>query len=168
MKKGNSDNQSGILFPAAGEINRTETDLIAMIKTTGKEKDYELIEYILNRDFKYTRLNDYRLYELYQERIYFYENRNYTEDWNAGTGVLKYVASELLVMGDLTDDTVIKDLEREILETDHADIEGQGNVWTKNLVERRLDVIRIAKGDEEAYIRHEWTYKDWMEKGGVF
>ena len=59
-------------------------------------------------------------------------------------------------------------LEREILETAHADIEGQGNVWTKNLVERRLDVIRIAKGDEEAYIRHEWTNKDWMEKGGSF
>ena len=88
--------------------------------------------------------------------------------WNAGTGSLKYVASELLAMGDLTDDTVIKDLEREILETAHADIEGQGNVWTKNLVERRLDVIRIAKGDEEAYIRHEWTNKDWMEKGGSF
>jgi hypothetical protein len=52
----NSQNQSGILFPAAGEINRTETDLIAMIKTTGKEKDYELIEYILNVNTQYTQV----------------------------------------------------------------------------------------------------------------
>ena len=40
----NSQNQSGILFPAAEEISRTETDLIAMVKTTGKNKDYELME----------------------------------------------------------------------------------------------------------------------------
>ena len=52
----NSQNQSGILFPAAEEISRTETDLIAMIKTTGKEKDYELIEYILNVNTQYTQV----------------------------------------------------------------------------------------------------------------
>ena len=52
----NSQNQSGILFPVAEEISRTETDLIAMIKTTGKEKDYELIEYILNVNTQYTQV----------------------------------------------------------------------------------------------------------------
>ena len=52
----NSQNQSGILFPVAEEISRTETDLIAMIKTTGKEKDYELIEYISNVNTQYTQV----------------------------------------------------------------------------------------------------------------
>ena len=52
----NSQNQRGILFPVAEEISRTETDLIAMIKTTGKEKDYELIEYILNVNTQYTQV----------------------------------------------------------------------------------------------------------------
>jgi RHS repeat-associated protein len=52
----NSQNQSGILFPVAEEISRTETDLIAMIKTTGKNKDYELIEYILNVNTQYTQV----------------------------------------------------------------------------------------------------------------
>ena len=52
----NSQNQSGILFPVAEEISRTETDLIAMIKTTGKDKDYELIEYILNVNTQYTQV----------------------------------------------------------------------------------------------------------------
>ena len=52
----NSQNQSGILFPVAEEISRTETDLIAMIKTTGKEIDYELIGYILNVNTQYTQV----------------------------------------------------------------------------------------------------------------
>ena len=52
----NSQNQSGILFPVAEEISQTETDLIAMIKTTGKEKDYELIEYISNVNTQYTQV----------------------------------------------------------------------------------------------------------------
>ncbi|MBD5552550.1 MAG: hypothetical protein HDQ96_15515 [Lachnospiraceae bacterium] len=52
----NSQNQSGILFPIAEEISSTETDLIAMIKTTGKEKNYELIEYILDVNTQYTQV----------------------------------------------------------------------------------------------------------------
>ena len=40
----NSQNQCGILFPVQEEVSATEADLIARIKTTGKEKDYELIE----------------------------------------------------------------------------------------------------------------------------
>ena len=48
----NSQNQCGILFPVQEEVSATESDLIARIKTTGKEKNYELIEYLndVNRE----------------------------------------------------------------------------------------------------------------------
>ena len=48
----NSQNQCGILFPVQEEVSATEADLIARIKTTGKEKNYELIEYLndVNRE----------------------------------------------------------------------------------------------------------------------
>ncbi len=76
----NSQNQSGILFPAAEEISRTEKDLIAMIKTTGKEKDYELIEYILNVNTQYTQV----LMELNEngamDAVYTYGVSRLTED----------------------------------------------------------------------------------------
>ena len=76
----NSQNQSGILFPAAEEISRTETDLIAMIKTTGKDKDYELIEYILNVNTQYTQV----LMELNEngamDAVYTYGTSRLTED----------------------------------------------------------------------------------------
>ena len=49
---GGSQNQSGILFPIDGEVSELETELIGMIKTTGKEKNYELVEYVndVNRE----------------------------------------------------------------------------------------------------------------------
>ena len=49
---GGSQNQSGILFPVAGEVSELEQELIDMIKTTGKQKNYELVEYVndVNRD----------------------------------------------------------------------------------------------------------------------
>ena len=49
---GGSQNQSGILFPVDGEVSELEAELIDMIKTTGKEKSYELVEYIndVNRE----------------------------------------------------------------------------------------------------------------------
>ncbi len=49
----NSQNQSGILFPIASETGDTESYLISLIKTTSKEKNYELIEYIndVNREY---------------------------------------------------------------------------------------------------------------------
>ena len=76
----NSQNQSGILFPVAEEISRTETDLIAMIKTTGKNKDYELIEYILNVNTQYTQI----LMELNEngamDAVYTYGASRLTED----------------------------------------------------------------------------------------
>jgi len=48
-----SQNQSGILFPVDGEVSDTEQGLIDLIKTTGKQKNYELIEYIndVNREY---------------------------------------------------------------------------------------------------------------------
>ena len=51
-EENNSQNQCGILFPVQEEVSATEADLIARIKTTGKEKNYELIEYLndVNRD----------------------------------------------------------------------------------------------------------------------
>ena len=49
---GGSQNQSGILFPIDGEVSELEVELIGMIKTTGKEKNYELVEYVndVNRE----------------------------------------------------------------------------------------------------------------------
>ena len=49
---GGSQNQSGILFPADGEVSELEQELIDIIKTTGKQKNYELVEYVndVNRD----------------------------------------------------------------------------------------------------------------------
>ena len=52
-EENNSQNQCGILFPIAGEVSDTEEYLISLIKTDGKEKNYELIEYIndVNREY---------------------------------------------------------------------------------------------------------------------
>ena len=51
-EENNSQNQCGILFPVQEEVSATEADLIARTKTTGKEKNYELIEYLndVNRE----------------------------------------------------------------------------------------------------------------------
>ena len=51
-EENNSQNQCGILFPVQEEVSATEADLIARIKTTGREKNYELIEYLndVNRE----------------------------------------------------------------------------------------------------------------------
>ena len=49
----NSQNQCGILFLIDSEISKKEAYLISLIKTSGKEKNYELIEYIsdVNRTY---------------------------------------------------------------------------------------------------------------------
>ena len=66
--------------------------------------------------------------------------------WNAGSEIFKYKATELLATGDLTDETVIKALEKEILETaQYTDSNTGVKWWSKNLAERRLDVILIAQ-----------------------
>ena len=51
-EENNSQNQCGILFPVQEEVSAVEADLIARIKTNGKEKNYELIEYLndVNRE----------------------------------------------------------------------------------------------------------------------
>jgi len=53
---GGSQNQSGILFPIASEVSELESELISMIKTTGKEKNYELIEYVNDVNREYTEV----------------------------------------------------------------------------------------------------------------
>ena len=55
-----SQNQSGILFPIDGEVSELESELIGMIKTTGREKNYELIEYVndVNRERAYRQRRD--------------------------------------------------------------------------------------------------------------
>ena len=52
-EENNSQNQCSILFPIASEVGDTEEYLISLIKTSGKEKNYELIEYIndVNREY---------------------------------------------------------------------------------------------------------------------
>lgn len=52
----NSQNQCGILFPIDSETSDTEEYLIGLIKTTGKEKNYELIEYINDVNREYTEV----------------------------------------------------------------------------------------------------------------
>jgi len=82
--------------------------------------------------------------------------------WNCGFDALKYKASEYLATGDLNNANVIKQLEKELTET--AQFEENGvQVWSKNLVERRTDVIRIAQAGSDAYTRNEFTVKYWNE-----
>ncbi len=86
--------------------------------------------------------------------------------WNLGIGSLGYNATELLATGDLTDEVVVAQLQKEILETAHAELEAEGklvNQWSKNLVERRLDVVRMAQGGAEAYKKHEIDSEEWND-----
>ncbi len=55
-EENNSQNQSGILFPIDSEVSDTEQSLIDKIKTTGKQKNYELIEYINDVNREYTEV----------------------------------------------------------------------------------------------------------------
>lgn len=76
--------------------------------------------------------------------------------WNIGPGSLAYRATELLATGDLSDEATLKELRMEILETAHGQMNGM-NQWLKNLVERRLDVIRIAQGGQDAYTQNDFN-----------
>ena len=74
--------------------------------------------------------------------------------YNLGPGAVRdYKTCDLIATGDLLDEETLKVLRKEILETTVASIDGQKQ-WLKNLVERRLDVIRIAQGDVDAYTRN--------------
>lgn len=89
--------------------------------------------------------------------------------WNLGNDALGYKATELLATGDLNDEKVIAELQKEILETAHAELEnknktGLENQWSKNLVERRLDLIRMAQGGEDAYTKNEIDSQLWNDK----
>ena len=88
---GGSQNQSGILFPEAGEVSELEQEMIDMIKTEGKHKNYELIEYVNDVNREYTEV----LLELningIMDTAYSYGNERLTvERFDGWTGYYTY------------------------------------------------------------------------------
>ncbi len=84
--------------------------------------------------------------------------------WNMNPRAIEFNASILIATGDLSDSSVKHQLEKEILET--ATFEENGiRVWSKNLVERRLDIVRIAEGGEKAYTKNEFSAQWWNQNG---
>lgn len=77
---GGSQNRSGILFPESGKVSSIEQELIDLIRTTGKEKNYELIEYVndVNRQYAETlmELNE----NGYLDTAYTYGNERLSAD----------------------------------------------------------------------------------------
>lgn len=88
---GGSQNQSGILFPEAGGVSELEQEMIDMIKTEGKHKNYELIEYVNDVNREYTEV----LLELningIMDTAYSYGNERLTvERFDGWTGYYTY------------------------------------------------------------------------------
>ena len=88
---GGSTNQSGILFPIEGEVSELEQEMIDMIKTDGKHKDYELIEYVNDVNREHTEV----LMELningIMDTAYSYGNERLTvERFDGWTGFYTY------------------------------------------------------------------------------
>ncbi len=88
---GGSQNQSGILFPETGQVSELEQEMIDMIKTEGKEKNYELIEYVNDVNREYTEV----LMELningIMDTAYSYGNKRLTvERFDGWTGYYTY------------------------------------------------------------------------------
>ncbi len=88
---GGSQNQSGILFPEAGQVSELEQEMIDMIKTEGKHKNYELIEYVNDVNREYTEV----LMELningIMDTAYSYGNERLTvERFDGWTGYYTY------------------------------------------------------------------------------
>jgi RHS repeat-associated protein len=77
---GGSQNRSGILFPESGKVSSIEQELIDLIRTSGKEKNYELIEYVNDVNRQYTET----LMELnengYLDTAYTYGNERLSAD----------------------------------------------------------------------------------------
>ena len=86
--------------------------------------------------------------------------------WNLGSGSLKYNASNLIATGNLSNEDIVSMLKKEILETCAAEIDGKKQ-WLKNLVERRLDVVRIAQNSGDAYTRN-YFEGNWNEEAEQF
>lgn len=84
--------------------------------------------------------------------------------WNIKPEALEYNASRLIATGDLSDSSVKQSLEKEMLETATYVKNGE-KTWAKNLAERRLDIVRIAAGEEEAYEKHEFSAQWWNQNG---
>ena len=88
---GGSQNQSGILFPETEKVSELEQEMIDMIKTEGKHKNYELIEYVNDVNRKYTEV----LMELningIMDTAYSYGNERLTvERFDGWTGYYTY------------------------------------------------------------------------------
>lgn len=88
---GGSQNQSGILFPITGEVSELEQELIDMIRTTGKQKNYELVEYVNDVNREHTEV----LLELningIMDTAYSYGNERLTNERFTGwTGYYTY------------------------------------------------------------------------------
>ena len=86
-----STNQSGILFPIDGEVSELEQELIDLIKTTGKQKNYELVEYVNDVNREHTEV----LMELningIMDTAYSYGNERLTNERFTGwTGYYTY------------------------------------------------------------------------------
>ncbi len=88
---GGSQNQSGILFPETGKVSELEQEMIDMIKTEGKHKNYELIEYVNDVNREHTEV----LMELningIMDTAYSYGNERLTvERFDGWTGYYTY------------------------------------------------------------------------------
>lgn len=86
-----STNQSSILFPIDGEVSELEQELIDLIKTTGKQKNYELVEYVNDVNREHTEV----LMELningIMDTAYSYGNERLTNERFTGwTGYYTY------------------------------------------------------------------------------
>lgn len=88
--------------------------------------------------------------------------------WNLGDGAIRFNATELIATGDLNDPDVKKHLMKEILETAHFEQTNGEGVWSKNLVERRLDVVKIAEEGDDAYTKTELSGEWWNQNARDF
>ena len=88
--------------------------------------------------------------------------------WNIGDKAIKFDATELIATGDLNDPDVKQQLMKEILETAHFEQTNGEGIWSKNLVERRLDVVKIAEGGDDAYTKTELSGEWWNQNARDF
>ena len=149
----------------------------------GKE-EYEKYQQRLENNIPLTYEEAYTLTEIrlnyYIEAVNIAANENnwiLTENrfdaladmaWNMGVGALNFKSAEIIAVGDLENEEVIKSLEKEMLETAKFTKTDGTKVWSKNLVERRLDVTEIALGKADAYTKNPFDSKWWNENAYDF
>ncbi len=141
----------------------------------------EMYEYYIERKEKQIPLSDEEVHNLTQIRLakYIADVRNKIDEegwevsqnrfdamvdlvWNLGHVALGYRAFELLATCDFDNLEQKRELEKEILETAYFRENGV-SVWSKNLTERRLDLVEMAEGGADAYEKNEFTNDFWNE-----